>query len=715
MAVHAQCPENIGFEDGTFDKWECYTGTVLGGPLVIRKVDPELAAMGILENSSPQVKDIFGNFPVNCPNGSGYSIVLGNAAANAKANRVTYTFTIPPDKLDYSIVYYYAIVFQNPAHTPDQQPKFTATVYNLTDNEPAGCGSLQFVSSAGLDGFFKSNLNQGGNRAVDVYYKPWSPVTINLAGYQGKKIMIEFTATDCTPKGHFCYAYVDIDENCTPTSTGSPIKGNSYCRGAASVNLSAPAGFEEYQWYKGDDHSKVLGTESTLTLLNPPAEGTVYSVHVKPVPGLGCEATFYTTIHAIDEPYTFKVKPEVFGCTATGYDLTQASVKAGSSSNLKYEYFTNPGGTEFLSDPKAVLTSGTYYIRGTNGSGCTDVQPVKVTLYPSPTLVLQGTPLVCSPATVDLTSQQWIANYDEKLTYTYWQDGLATQPLTNPKKISVSGLYYIKVANSTGCFDIKPINVTVGAIPKVVTHDVLSCPPANLKAAAVTAGSDPGLEYSYFTDAAGTKPLTDPDKITVSGTYYVQGTSSVGCGSALMPVKVTINPVPVLNITDPEPVIYPTLADLSRTFQHVVGVNYTYWKDAAATVALEDYTGVKESGRYYIKAQNQSGCFAIMPVNASIYPPAVPVISGPNTFSPNGDGVNDLFKLEIVGINTATKFTIFNRWGQAIYEVNNGVPQWDGTYKGQVQALGTYYWLITYRDTYRNKEITKSGSITIVK
>jgi hypothetical protein len=68
----------------------------------------------ILQNTIPQDKDPYGHFPVNCPNGSGYSIRLGNSGVQAQAERVSYTFTVPADKNEYSFIYNYAIVFQNP-------------------------------------------------------------------------------------------------------------------------------------------------------------------------------------------------------------------------------------------------------------------------------------------------------------------------------------------------------------------------------------------------------------------------------------------------------------------------------------------------------------------------------------------------------------------------------------------------------------------------
>jgi hypothetical protein len=60
--------------------------------------------------------DPYGGFPVNCPNGSGRSIRLGNNRAGTEAEGASYEFTIRANKDVYSLIYHYAVVFQDPNH-----------------------------------------------------------------------------------------------------------------------------------------------------------------------------------------------------------------------------------------------------------------------------------------------------------------------------------------------------------------------------------------------------------------------------------------------------------------------------------------------------------------------------------------------------------------------------------------------------------------------
>ncbi len=299
----AQCPPNIGFEDGTFTGWDCYAGTIdKNGVVSVNYSGPVSGRHTMLQSTYPQTKAPYGHFPVNCPNGSKYSIQLGNNQTGAQAERVSYTFTIPIGQDNYSIIYNYAVVFENPSHAAYQQPRFTSKVYDVSAGAYITCGAFDFVASAGLPGFIKS-----GN-GTDVYYKDWSPITVKLLGYGGKTIRLEFTTNDCTVGGHFGYAYIDVNENCT-----SPVSGNVFCGTPGSITLTAPFGFNEYHWFNAD-FSQELGTENTLKLSPAPAPGTVYALEIVPYPGLGCLDTIYTTIKALPNPFDFNVASNIHSC-----------------------------------------------------------------------------------------------------------------------------------------------------------------------------------------------------------------------------------------------------------------------------------------------------------------------------------------------------------------------------------------------------------------
>src|SRR5664280_1331383 len=106
------------------------------------------------------------------------------------------------------------------------------------------------------------------------------------------------------------------------------------------------------------------------------------------------------------------------------------------------------------------------------------------------------------------------------------------------------------------------------------------CSPStvDLTAAAVTAGSTPGLNLTYWSDALGTTAYATPAAAT-AGTYYIKGTDPVTGCSIIQPVVVTIDPIPTVTITDPLAVCSPATVDLTSvtvTTGSTPGLTFTY-------------------------------------------------------------------------------------------------------------------------------------------
>ena len=86
----------------------------------------------------------------------------------------------------------------------------------------------------------------------------------------------------------------------------------------------------------------------------------------------------------------------------------------------------------------------------------------------------------------------------------------------------------------------------------------------------------------------------------------------------------------------------------------------------------------------------------------------------PNAFSPDGDGINDLFKISGQGMNDF-QIEIFNRWGQMVYksiDLSNG---WDGTFKGKNLPTGTYVYKIKTSKNGVEQKLVKSGTVALVR
>ena len=463
--LHAQTvtcpPPNIGFEDGTFNNWQCDTGHIdnsgvvhlspTSGPIATRQI--------LIDKNYPYPVDYWGGFPTLCPNGSGHSIQLGSGAEDAgtQAQSVSYTFTVPPSSGPYNLIVNYAMVLQYTGPTYKYAPRFTIKTYDITDGVYISCSTYDFYVVAGQPEW-KVSPND-----INTYYHDWATAAINLTGFAGKNIRLEFTTNDYAFVKEaipFCYAYIDVNQDCA-----SPITGNAYCTGQNSVTLTAPPGFTSYVWLNPADLSKDIGFSSTLTISPPPPDQTQYALVTR---SAGCFDTLYTVVNKIDAGFVFKVEDTIYACAQTPVDLTAAGVTAGSSSGLNYSYYSDSTALNHLYFPDKITSSGTYYIKAQSAEGCTNVLPVTVIILTSQTVQVTNPPPVVYPATVDITTA---FNRQNGFTYNYYSNNSATAGVADPQHINLSGTYYIRALNiQSGCSTIAPVTVVVNPPPAPVVN-----------------------------------------------------------------------------------------------------------------------------------------------------------------------------------------------------------------------------------------------------
>jgi gliding motility-associated-like protein len=102
------------------------------------------------------------------------------------------------------------------------------------------------------------------------------------------------------------------------------------------------------------------------------------------------------------------------------------------------------------------------------------------------------------------------------------------------------------------------------------------------------------------------------------------------------------------------------------------------------------------------------GCFA----SDTVFIRAIkgPEIYVPDAFTPNGDGLNDVFRPIAVGFKSLRRFSIYNRWGQLVFETRNSSFGWNGG----SSATGTYVWVVE-AITEKNQNIIRKGTVTLIR
>ena len=86
----------------------------------------------------------------------------------------------------------------------------------------------------------------------------------------------------------------------------------------------------------------------------------------------------------------------------------------------------------------------------------------------------------------------------------------------------------------------------------------------------------------------------------------------------------------------------------------------------------------------------------------------------PNAFTPNNDGHNDVFEVKYPQLIKTIQMTVFDRWGQKVFESNDPTKGWDGTLNGIKQPVGNYVWIIKYTDLLGNSK-KKSGNVLLIR
>lgn len=111
---------------------------------------------------------------------------------------------------------------------------------------------------------------------------------------------------------------------------------------------------------------------------------------------------------------------------------------------------------------------------------------------------------------------------------------------------------------------------------------------------------------------------------------------------------------------------------------------------------------------YRIKAI-QNGDTTVVSVSNTIEVPKTQLIYIPTVFSPDGDGINDLFYVKGQNIGHLC-LEVYNRWGQEVFSAPTLGDRWDGSYRGEACPMGTY----VYRLLWDRKTI-KTGTITLIR
>lgn len=258
------------------------------------------------------------------PEGEIASVRLGNWNNGGESERVEFKFVV--DSTMPILILKYAVVLESPGHDKNkkpgdkslQDPRFKLQI--LDGGKSIGdCASADFTSSWVETGWVRDTLeapvgDDGKMQKINVVWKDWTTIGVNLFDYMGKTLTVQLTTYDCSMTAHFGYAYFTL--GCDKADLDGAA-----CDGSSITEFRAPSGFD-YKWYYADDpFQKTLSTEQTYTLTD----------------------SMDTREYAVD--VIFKEKPEcsftLYASSKPHYPVGDFSYKISQRDCRNYITFTN--------------------------------------------------------------------------------------------------------------------------------------------------------------------------------------------------------------------------------------------------------------------------------------------------------------------------------------------------------------------------------------
>ncbi len=473
--------------------------------------------------------------------------------------------------------------------------------------------------------------------------------------------------------------------------------------GAAGIVVSGGTQPYTYAWNNG-------GSTAQVTNLGP---GN-YTVSV--TDANGCQVTQNFTI----------IEPPLLVATATSTDILCFGEVTGTASVdavggvTPYNYLWSTGDVLPLFGPLAV---GTYTVTATDANGCISTSSTTITQPDALTLSITGENSICEYDSVRLFSN--VGGGVTPYAYDWSSIPTSVQHDTTPNLVysgAADFTYQLQVTDSNGCKIIETFYVESNPSPDVafVPHRREACDSMTVH---FTNLSSPGVSYLWDFGDGTTSTLENPSHFYENGFWSVKltVTTAEGCvNSYLAQDLIHIIPTPYASYTT-DPIIhgveYFYLSDATITFNTEVpfysnGLWWDFGNGDSASTWLTTYTW-PEPGDYLITLTvfNEFGCHADTTETIHIIPN--PGLWVPTAFTPNGDGLNDLF--EIKGINIVDyEISVFDRWGKLVFLSESMDTHWSGMVGDKQAPEGVYVYKIKAL-TNGGDKVDRGGSITLVR
>ena len=367
------------------------------------------------------------------------------------------------------------------------------------------------------------------------------------------------------------------------------------------------------------------------------------------------------------------------------------------TSVLKWNWNFGNSDSSILQNPLPVQyrIPGPFTVRliTTNSSGCKDTTLKMITINPLPNTDAGLDTTLCLGQSVQLNASggdfyQWLPP-NTTLSCTNCTSPVATPPATT--------IYLVKGLTNLGCEKNDSVKVIV------IQPSTVNAPPDD--SLCLGQGMQliaTGTQLYTWTPATG---LNDPNtsspiaRPVSSITYIVTGSDSRKCFVTTDSVRISVFPLPIVNAGPDMTIAVGASTPLNANpSADVVNITWSPAEGLSCTNCPNPIASPKKRTEYTIRVINAGGCVNTDKITIFVTCSNENIFV-PNTFSPDGDGNNDIFYPRGRGIATIKSFRIFSRWGQQVFQrlnfnVNDVSAGWDGTFKGSKLSPDVYVYII---------------------
>ena len=377
------------------------------------------------------------------------------------------------------------------------------------------------------------------------------------------------------------------------------------------------------------------------------------------------------------DPVEFPEIPDTAACTHDNIDIL---LDVGAD-NLKYRWSTS---WEDTLRTLRVTEPGWYWVRVSN-ENCRDVDSVKVFVVEPK---LPEYLFVCNEFEKDFDG----GNDDlDGATY-LWSNGATTRQAI----LNSAGYHWVRVTYKH-CVVSDTIFIENPVIDLDLGNDTNYCDELYRYLEA------PKDMFSYlWQDDSRNRDYTT----TRPGKYFVTVVDTNGCEKSDT-VTLTRTNSPSIDIGNDTTICLRSEARF--------GVNEDFAEYIWNTGDDEREIVVSDSGYYILKVIDQFGCFGYDTVYVTVDPEALPNnLFIPNAFSPNEDGLNELFPFSETIVQPEYRVRVFNRWGEKIFDSEVDGQGWNATHQGKPVEPEAYVYMVEYRACNGELKRTK-GTITVME